>query len=977
MRLRLITINFLCFSLLVTLSSPASSWAAATAPENWKVEGALAALEDDLQGVQALAMNKLLELEALDRIGEKLPLLFRLSRETDFAISRKALEVLRHLSGGGVLHLVSLLEPAQDEDPSEHESHRREALQTSAALVLGEMGAQARPAIPALLLLLHSESSPVRLSAAEALSRLVRPEDGFLAGPIIALLLDTSSPDTSSPELQVSLLKSLHHLLDADTVAYIWPYLDPDQPVSVREAALEALAVVTRKDKEVLGRTKRLSEDPEPALRIASVKILAATGVDSVPDLLKRLESEKNTAVRTAILEAIGGLGPAARNRAVPHLEKLLETSYGEVRAQLFTTLGQLDGGKGVLLAQLQLGVKDGDWQVRRDAAAALGQVLIKMKDPKRSDAYLELLSNLVDDSHFEVKTVAVSALSELYTERPPQDYREAVVRLLHDRQDSVRTVAGRALCRMGHTATPYILKVLRDEDTTAPVRAAALSGVCAMSDMDALLPVVKAEDWQSRKALTEALFELGPGGVPLLAILLMDEVPEVRQAAGLKLCQMGEPAVPQLLAWLRSHYGPFTYDAGPSPPLPKHYLALPETLQLLDLVLEDPSRRVSERFLMYFLSGGNPKVKTLLKWADQPPSRHPKNLPAISASEARADLKLISSLWAAGKPYPALRRLFAETLIVRIHQTPPKSWTRQDIAQLKSVTAKLQEMPPSALYTGDIAAISKLVAELNKKDWGRQQEDKADTNYLLWLAGGVLLLVLHFVLVVLLLILYQFAPRAFGFLFWTPVRGIIGLGYFSRLLRDDPVFHSMLMQPFRHEFLRDAEFQTLGPWEKSEAEKLPLFDVREQRTLDGRSALDTSGNLILAGEAQENHLFVRYAVQREAAKKAGVYLKMEADTTSLITDIQAKTQGIAKDRAFLQALVYNGALNLFIEDFPGLSYDKETLPTTGRNLSKTVREELAHFLCPSFGASVLLTTQNRNTAWTNFASALVCEIKK
>jgi tetratricopeptide (TPR) repeat protein len=82
-----------------------------------------------------------------------------------------------------------------------------------------------------------------------------------------------------------------------------------------RQAALQAQAKTERVNQSL--------NSPNPATRIGGLKDLVALGpADAVPMLTWMLVNDKDYSVRTAVANALGGFGPAAR-KAVPHLKAI------------------------------------------------------------------------------------------------------------------------------------------------------------------------------------------------------------------------------------------------------------------------------------------------------------------------------------------------------------------------------------------------------------------------------------------------------------------------------------------------------------------------------------------------------------------------------------------------------------------------------------------------------------------------------
>jgi HEAT repeat protein len=233
---------------------------------------------------------------------------------------------------------------------------------------------------------------------------------------------------------------------------------------------------------------------------------------------------------------------------------------YGRV-ACLFVLLVVLvpystwaDSARDERITSLVEQLKSQDWKVRRSAVSDLGEIA-----PEAKKALLALIETLKDEDS-RVRRSAAEALA-----RTGPAAARAVPRLtelLSDEDSAVRQAAASTLGSIGPKAKKAISALstlLKDKDPRVRASAAeALGGIGprAAEAIPALVASVKDKDPRVRASAAEALARSGPQAaqtVPTLSKLLADEDADVREAAANTLGQIGKPAVPTLIAGLKS----------------------------------------------------------------------------------------------------------------------------------------------------------------------------------------------------------------------------------------------------------------------------------------------------------------------------------------------------------------------------------------------------------------------------------------
>jgi HEAT repeat protein len=121
---------------------------------------------------------------------------------------------------------------------------------------------------------------------------------------------------------------------------------------------------------------------------------------------IKMLE-EPNPAAKYAAINAVGKIGPEARD-AIPLLvETIRQTRNRDKRLLLACNYALLAMGKEIVPGMISL-LKDDDWEMRRGAAWILGKV-----GPEAKDA-VPALTEALNDSNSAVRKFAAEALKKV-----------------------------------------------------------------------------------------------------------------------------------------------------------------------------------------------------------------------------------------------------------------------------------------------------------------------------------------------------------------------------------------------------------------------------------------------------------------------------------------------------------------------------------------------------------------------------------
>jgi HEAT repeat protein len=319
--------------------------------------------------------------------------------------------------------------------------------------VLGQIGPDARPAVPALVARLADASPLMRGAARQALDKIDslwgRSDGARQAIPRLTALLGDPDADL--------------RIVAADALGQVGPRGAPATPAlirlladskpEVREAAADAL--------------RKIDED-----WLRSTAVAAA-----LPAVVKRLADADDNG-RKAAADLLGQIGPAAAP-AVPLLIVCQADGSAPVRAAAANTLEKID----------KLWIESA---AARKAVPELVKLLARGSAPSRAAA-ADVLAKMGRD--------AASAVPDL-------------VRLLADSDAWVRQSALRALGKVGPRAVPELAKVVAGGDESSRKAAAELLGQIgpgASAGLGELVQRLADDSPAVREASAEALAKIDP----------------------------------------------------------------------------------------------------------------------------------------------------------------------------------------------------------------------------------------------------------------------------------------------------------------------------------------------------------------------------------------------------------------------------------------------------------------------------------
>jgi HEAT repeat protein len=406
-----------------------------------------------------------------------------------------------------------------------------------AILVLGEMGPAAGPAVPALTEALGDRNNVVKAAAAYALGGI-----GPAAAPAVPEL-GRMLKNKSFENLDFLGLGSVHGIV-VNALGNI--------------GSNEAVSVLI----EVLRDSGK-----GPIIKAAAIKSLgligSSAGEQAVTALIPFL---KDSFLRKSAAIALGGIGPAAAP-AVPGIIPMLEDPISldsQIALEAITKIGE------PAVPHLITALKDGNEKIREQAAHALtliGEPAIPalkeaMKDPSLKDIVPGIMTDIgessipslvlaLKDPDEDARLAAAKALGSMGPKAKPAV--PALVQALEDGSAGVRKQAALSLSYIrAKEAVPALVKTSAKDSDSAVREAASTSleriGPATVSEVPALIVLLKESDLDTSLAATGALVKVGEPAVPSLVELLKDSVADVRIAAIETLAEIGSDTAKEAL---------------------------------------------------------------------------------------------------------------------------------------------------------------------------------------------------------------------------------------------------------------------------------------------------------------------------------------------------------------------------------------------------------------------------------------------
>jgi len=328
-RIAIIGIFVLCGLLTVTAPDAAAKHPMPTPtpkpqPKEWQVKGVLAALNDELLGVQYEAIRKAAELGIADQIPNRLEIVglptkvsFSIGNNSFYAIELNNIkdigaQLLWRLELEAIPDIPELIQLSRDQNPF---------IRFHAIRALGKIGEGAKEAVPELVNLLSNENENVRDATAWALGNI--GESAQAAVPKLIRLL--SDENFYIRRTTVWALGNIGESAQAAAPELIRLLADKNENLDILQAATEALGNLGEPAKAAVSELMRLLSDQDSDVRSAAAQALGKLGEPTKESVsaLMRLLSDQDSDVRSAAAQALGNIGELAKD-AVPELIRLL-----------------------------------------------------------------------------------------------------------------------------------------------------------------------------------------------------------------------------------------------------------------------------------------------------------------------------------------------------------------------------------------------------------------------------------------------------------------------------------------------------------------------------------------------------------------------------------------------------------------------------------------------------------------------------
>ncbi|MBD2486553.1 HEAT repeat domain-containing protein [Aulosira sp. FACHB-615] len=682
------------------------------------------------------------------------------------------------------------------------------------------------------------------------------------------------------------------------------------------------------------------NEKEDPSVRSSAAEALGnlgQVGITYISDIAKIIKNEKeDSSVRSSTAEALGNLGQAGINY-IPDLLNILkdEKEDPSVRGRVAVALTKFKPTTVNYIPDILNFLKEEkvSLYIRRWAATALGNL------GQAGAKYIPDLLNILKDEKEDkiVRGGVASALGNL--KQDSTNYIPDLANILEDEKIDkyVRGRVAAALGNLGQAAGNYIpdiVKILKDEQLPSDVREGAVEALGNLGQsVDNYVPdiadILKNEKlpFNLRSSAVEALGHLGQEAanyIPdILNFLQNERIPSyIRSDAAEALANLGQPAanyIPEILNFIKNEKVDPSVRGSVAVALGKiRKLELNQVLVILNNCYElGSSEYFNLRFLTYFLSGGDDKVKTLLQWLGSP-----QVIPEIRThDEGVKILNLFLEVWNKGQGLERLRNDLAKQ-ISEVAANKGVTWKLQDISLLQSHYNNLKQANSTHAN-----AVQSAIDQLEVWRWFVRSRNTILTHAAFWLA---------------LIFAYPKFPQVQAIFFWNPwVRRILGVGYVGFLLTWVPFFRRKLFEPFKPSLLADAgldNFQEQSYFPQSQV-KVPSGDI-----FPVTAALPSiKGQVILQGDSGlGKSMFLRHLLTN--SQRIVVYLPAQKCHKGVIEAIQDKLHGQAQDADFLKNLIYSGAIDICID---GLN-----------EVTAETRAKICQFVESYFRGNIIMTTQ-------------------
>lgn len=416
--------------------------------------------------------------------------------------------------------------------------------------VLKQIGADAAPAVSAVVALLKDQRGLVRRQAAKTL-RGIGPNAEPSVSALAAALADAEA------EVRVDVAVLLYQI-GSDAAAAL-PALEKalgDANPDVRYFAAQTIRKIgTNAARAVPALAETLKRDADAYVRIAAAAALAAfpehsgKAVESLTSFL----SDEDVKIRRQAAAHLVEIGKSGKP-ATAALAKALKDSDALVRQHSVRALGAVAADGAVAVAALRPALADEDPQVRRRALEAMTRY------PREARAAADEIIARLNDKDATVRREAVSAMEDVGAGKDnpiAEKFVLALRKLPRNVETELRRATAVALRRIAEDAGPEVRMVSVQalarlmEDPDPGVQLAATSYLHrlnpqAHSAVPQLTKLLSARSIEARRAGIEALSKMDRAAAPATAAMIRtlgDADSGVRAAAAAALGNLGKLA--------------------------------------------------------------------------------------------------------------------------------------------------------------------------------------------------------------------------------------------------------------------------------------------------------------------------------------------------------------------------------------------------------------------------------------------------
>ncbi len=283
------------------------------------------------------------------------------------------------------------------------EPKARLKIRLAAIAALGEMGADAETAVPALAKLLRDRHRELRLKAVDALSSL-GPSAKAAVPELTAALKD---PDEG---LRLGAANTLSKIgIEAKSAVPALVEALDDISNIVRVKATIALANIGSESETAVPALIKAMSDPDHDVQMGAIGALGRIGAQAKPAIpeLTRALTNPNSRTRVGAMMALSNIGAGA-SEVVPELIKAMGSSEREMRSFAAIALGKIGSQAKAAVPELIRALSDADKDVRSSAASALGRIGVD------SQAALPALTKALQDDNQGVRLGATTAVTNI-----------------------------------------------------------------------------------------------------------------------------------------------------------------------------------------------------------------------------------------------------------------------------------------------------------------------------------------------------------------------------------------------------------------------------------------------------------------------------------------------------------------------------------------------------------------------------------